>query len=465
MHSSKSGSVTGQHEVPTGASRLPPISRRRFNGLLAGTVPAMYAGSRAAEAYAAATPPDAGDFPRLSWQTDWPWWRGPQRNGHTSPECRLPTKFGESESVLWKVPLVGRGHSSPIVVGKAIYLSAADESRDTQSVTALSTSGETLWTQELNRGGFPEKNHPKNTEATPTLACDGERIVSSFFHHKGIHVTALDLQGQTLWQKRAGDFNPQRYEYGYAPSPIMYRQVVIVAAEHDGDSFIVALRRADGEEIWRIKRPPSISFSTPAIGRVAGRDQLMISGQDHIVAYDPLTGSQLWSAEGTTAATCGTMVWSGDIALASGGFPKAETIAVKADGSQKVLWKNPQRCYEQSMIVAPGSDDPATDYLYALTGNGIAFCWRVNDGKEMWKERLRGPVSASPILAGGNIYWANESGTMYVFAADPKKFTLVAENRIGEESMASPAVSGNRMYLRVARGQEDSRQEALYCIG
>ncbi len=241
----------------------------------------------------------------------------------------------------------------------------------------------------------------------------------------------------------------------------MYRQTVIIAAEHDGDSYLVALERATGKEVWRTPRPASISFSTPSIGRVAGRDQLMMSGQEVVAAYDPSTGKPLWQTPGTTYATCGTMVWAGDIALASGGYPKAETIAVRADGSGKVLWKNPQKCYEQSMIVVAHQGE---DFLYALTDNGVAFCWRASDGKEMWKERLRGPVSASPIVADNKIYWANEAGTLYIFQADPAKFNLVAENRVGEEAMASPAVSGNQLFLRVAKGQGKERREYLVCV-
>ena len=368
--------------------------------------------------------------------------------------------------MIFKAPIPGRGHSSPIVVGDAIYLTTSDEPAESQSVLALSrTTGEQLWIRPVSQGGFPERNHPKNTAATPTVACDGERVISTFFHHKGIHVTAMDTNGHEIWKRRVGDFNPRRYEYGYAPSPIFYRHTVIVAAEHDGDSYIVALRRIDGEEVWRTPRPRSISFSSPSIGRVAGKDQLMISGQEVVAAYDPATGKELWQAPGTTFATCGTMVWAGDVALASGGYPKAETIAIKADGSREVLWKNPQQCYEQSMIVFRSNETRPTDYLVALTDKGIAFCWRVSDGKEMWKQRLRGPVSASPILAGGHIYWANESGTMYVFEANPEAFTLIAENRIGSESMASPAVSRNQMFLRVATGSAATRTEQLYCIG
>ncbi len=413
---------------------------------------------------ASTLPTDSSDFPNIDWDNDWPWWRGPMRNGQVVANNSLPVKFSDDSHVVWRVPIPGRGHSSPVIVGDSIYLTTADEKSEVQSVLALDRkSGKPLWAQQLSQGGFPENNHAKNTEATPTPACDGQRLFATFFHHKAIHLTALDpKQGKTIWQKSVGVFNPKRYEYGYAPSPILYRQSVIVAAEHDGDSYIAAFRRDTGDELWRIKRPSSISFSSPSIGHVAGKDQLMISGQNMLVSYDPATGKQLWQAEGTTMATCGTAVWSGNIALASGGYPKSETIAVKADGSGQVLWKNAQKCYEQSMIVANTSGE---DYLYALTDQGIAFCWKVSDGREMWKHRLRGPVSASPILSGGNIYWANEVGTMYVFAADPTRFNLLAENHVGEESMASPAVSRNQIFLRVAAGSGDKRQESLVCIG
>ena len=151
------------------------------------------------------------------------------------------------------------------------------------------------------------------------------------------------------------------------------------------------------------------------------------------------------------------MVWHGDIVFASGGYPKAGTYAIRADGSGKVIWQNNQKCYEQSMIVVDG-------YVYALTDNGILYCWRGKDGQEMWRQRLAGPVSASPVLVGGLIYWDNEAGTFYVFKPNPERFESVAENRLGTEAFASPAVSGNELFLRVASGQKPNRQEFLYCI-
>lgn len=399
------------------------------------------------------------DFPKLSAKTDWPWWRGPSRNGVAASDAAPPTKWSNTENVTWKVPVPGRGHSSPIVVGDKIFLETADEAKKVQSVVAFDRkTGKQLWKTDLSTGGFPAKNHPKNTEASPTLASDGERLYAAFFHHEKLEATALDLMGKKVWQKTVGPFNPKTFEYGYAPSPTLYRETVIFSAEYDGDSAITALDRKTGNQVWRTKRQSMITFSTPIVAHVAGKDQLLISGAMQVASYDPANGNELWKTPGTTAATCGTMVWDGDIVFASGGYPKPETIAVKADGSAKVLWTNNQKCYEQSMLAVDG-------YVYGLTDNGIQFCWRGSDGREMWKERLKGPVSSSPVLAGGHIYQANELGTWWVFKPNPDKFDLVAENQLEGEAFPSPAVVGNQLFLRTAKGGGRGRQEMLYCIG
>ena len=399
------------------------------------------------------------DFPKLSVERDWPWWRGPSRNGVAASDATPPTKWSNTENVTWKTPVPGRGHSSPIVVGDKVFLETADEAKKVQSVVAFDRkTGKQLWKTDISTGGFPRANHPKNTEASPTLACDGERLYAAFFHHETLQATALDLNGKKVWQKTVGPFNPRQFEYGYAPSPTLYRETVIFSAEYDGDSAITALDRKTGDQVWRTKRQSSITFSTPVVAHVAGKDQLLISGANQVASYDPANGKQLWTTPGTTAATCGTMVWDGDIVFASGGYPKAETLAVKGDGSGTVLWKNNQKCYEQSMLAHNG-------YVYGLTDNGILFCWQGIDGKEMWKERLRGPVSSSPIIAGGNIYQANELGTCYVFKPNPEKFDPVAENQLGDEAFPSPAVVGGQMFIRTATRSGGKRQEMLYCLG
>jgi outer membrane protein assembly factor BamB len=398
-----------------------------------------------------------GDFPKLSSDQDWPWWRGPWRDGKTSASS-IPIEFSESKNVRWKAEVPGRGHASPVIVGNQVFLTTADEAKQVQSVLAYDrSSGASLWKTDVNQGGFPKNNHPKNTEASPTLACDGERLYVTFFNHEQIQFSILDLSGKILSQQNVLGFNPRSFEYGYAPSPTLYEDSVIIAAEYDGASFIVAIDRRTGKLLWKTPRKDGITFSTPIVVNLAGRDQLLISGSLQVSSYDPKTGKALWQVDGTTSATCGTMVWDGDVVFASGGFPKAETLAVKADGSQKVLWRNNQKCYEQSMMAYQG-------HVYALTDRGIAFCWQASDGREMWQQRLKGPVSASPILVGDKIYWANELGTMYVFRATPDKFELLAENQLGDESFASPAAVGNQLFLRVASTTGGRRQEMLYCI-
>ncbi len=391
-------------------------------------------------------------------QDDWASWRGPNANGIAKPGQNPPVRFSDQENVIWKVPVPGRGHSSPTLVGERIFLSTADEQKQIQSVLAFARGdGRPLWKTDLNQGGFP-KTHPKNTHATPTVACDGERVFATFHHHNKITLHTLDLNGKILWEKTVGPYHPRRFEYGYAPSPLLYEDLVIIAADVEQGGYLVAYARENGERVWKTNRPRMYSFSSPIVANVAGEDQLLISGCNGVASYNPETGNINWAVQGTTMATCGTMVWDGDLVFASGGYPKKETICVKADGTKQVMWKNKQKCYEQSMLATGG-------YVFAVDDNGVAHCWRARDGQEMWKERLSGPVSTSPILVGDRIYATNERGTTYVFKADPERFELLAENQLGTESFATPAFCENRIYARVAQGNGRSRQEYLYCLG
>lgn len=388
---------------------------------------------------------------------DWPWWRGPGRNGIAVEGQDIPTKWSESENVIWKAPVPGRGHSSPTVVGEQIYLATANESVSSQSVVAYARkTGKKLWETELNRGGFP-RTHPKNTHGTCSVAYDDGRLFVAFHHRDKVTLYCLDTAGKKLWQKVVGKFAPRQYEYGYAPSPVIYKGRVIASADYEGGGFIACYDR-DGKQLWKTARPRLLSFSSPVVANVAGKDQLLISGCEAVASYEPQNGKLNWAVNATTMATCGTVVWDGDLVFASGGYPKPQTVCVKADGSKKIVWSNNKKCYEQSMLAHNG-------YIYALTDRGLAYCWRAEDGREMWRARLEGPVSASPILVGDNIFVSVESGRTFVFKADPKRFTKVSTNKLGDSAFATPSVCGNRMYLRVAFGQRSNRQEFLYCIG
>ncbi|MFG0333755.1 MAG: PQQ-binding-like beta-propeller repeat protein [Maioricimonas sp. JB049] len=390
-------------------------------------------------------------------ENNWPWWRGPAGTGIAAAGQDPPIEWSENTNVRWKATVPGRGHSSPILVGNQIFLTTADEKDQTQSVVALDReTGELLWQTQLNRGGFAEKIHSKNTHATPTVACDGQAVYAVFPNHGRLQLAALTLDGEKLWEIDAGPFVPKKYEFGYGPSPLLHGGNVIVASEFE-QGFIAAFSTRDGSESWRIPRTDNTSYSSPIVARIAGREQMLISGADHVWSFDPLSGTLLWKEKGTTKATAGTVVWEGDVVFASGGFPEGQTIAIRADGSGEILWSNGVSCYEQSMIAANG-------YLYAVNDRGIAFCWNGLTGEEMWKKRLGGPISASPVLARGNIYATNEMGTTFVFRASPDEFRLVAENQLGDETFATPTICGGRIYMRVASSATGERIETLYCL-
>jgi outer membrane protein assembly factor BamB len=391
---------------------------------------------------------------------DWRTWRGPNLNGIAAAGQTPATEWSETKNIVWTTPVPGRGHSSPAIVGDRVFLTSADERSQSQAVVSFDRkTGKQLWLTPINQGAFPAQIHNKNTHASPTVVSDGDRLYASFCNHDVVQLVCLSLDGKLLWTKPAGAYRPNQYKYGYAPSPALYRDTVIVASESDTGSFLAAFRTSDGSEVWRTPRPNRISYSSPVVGHVAGRDQLLISGCELVSSYDPATGKPFWSAPGTASATCGTMIWEGDLVLASGGYPKKETICIKADGSGTVLWRNQEKCYEQSMLVHDG-------YVYAINDGGIALCWKADTGREMWKSRLPGgPVSASPVLANGNVYISNERGTTFVFKATPERFVAVAQNQLGDEAFASPAVVDSRIYQRVASSTRGGRQEFLYCIG
>lgn len=392
-------------------------------------------------------------------EDDWRVWRGPNANGVAAAGETPVIKWTESQNIRWKVPVPGRGHSSPIVVNDRVLLSTADEKKQIQSVLCFDrASGRQLWKTDVSQGKFAPKIHQKNTHASPTLASNGESVFVVFPQFDRVQLTALDLDGNQRWQIKAGGYLPIAYQFGYAPSPLLYQGKVIITSEYEKNGFIAAFDQQTGREVWRIKRPEKMNFSTPIVTRIAGQDQMLLSGNAKVSSFNPKNGDAIWSAPAMWIVSCGTMVWDKDLVFTSGGFPLKGTMAVKADGSGKVVWTNRVKCYEQSMLAYQG-------YLYAVDDNGIAYCWNAQTGKEQWKSRLGGKVSSSPILANNTIYLTNERGKTFVFRADPKKFELLAENQLGNEGFATPAICGDQIFHRAASSASGKRQEFLYCIG
>jgi hypothetical protein len=390
--------------------------------------------------------------------TDWPWWRGPERNGIAAADQDPPLTWSSTENVLWQVPVPGRGHGSVTVVGDQVFLATADEQADNQSVLCVDrNTGKQLWQTVVHDGGMERKSNKKASQASSTIACDGERLFINFLNSGAVYATALSRGGEKLWQTKITDFVEHQ---GYGSSPAIYDSLVIVSADSKGEGggAIAGLNRATGDIVWRHARPATPNYPSPIILNVAGRDQVFMTGCDLVSSFAPLTGEKLWEIVGATTECVTSTVTDGNLILTSGGYPKNHMSAVRADGSGKVVWENNVRVYVPSMLIHEGT-------IYGVTDDGIARCWEAATGKELWKERLGGTFSSSPVLVGKHIFAINEAGEGFVFKADPAKFELVAKNQLGDEVFATPTICGSRIYMRVAERRGDVRQEMLYCIG
>ncbi|MEP3482524.1 MAG: PQQ-binding-like beta-propeller repeat protein [Fuerstiella sp.] len=387
-------------------------------------------------------------------EDDWPWWRGANRDNVAQTGTNVPTEFGDSKNVIWKTNVPGQGHSSATVVADQIFLCSADQQQETQMVLSYDrATGKSLWNTTVHQGSLPGSGnmHPKSTHANGSPACDGQSVFATFLNGEQITLTSLSLDGQINWTKELGFFNAK---FGYAPSPCLYESLIIVSGDNRGGSFLAAVHRETGNIVWRIARSNQDTYSSATIVPFPAGDQLIISGDRKVISYNPNTAEENWTCEGTAQATCGTVVWWNNLVFASGGYPQRETIAVDINTGEKV-WSDEVKCYEQSMLVVG-------DHLYAVTDDGIAICRDAATGKRTWRERLAGPISASPVLVGNNIYATNEKGATWVFQADPKQYQQVAKNQLGTSGFASLSICGDRIY---ARTTNRANQGILYCIG
>lgn len=387
---------------------------------------------------------------------DWPWWRGTQHNGIASSEQHPPVEWSDSSNIVWKTPVPGRGHGSPIVVGDQVVLTAADHDRNVQSVLCFDrVNGRQLWESVVHEGGLDVKNNDKSSMASAAAACDGDRFFVNFLNGDSVYMTAVDRNGGKLWQTRlSGYVNHQ----GFGSSPLLYQHLVIGVSDNKGGGAIVAMNRESGEIVWKNDRPAKPNYSSPVIFNVAGKDQLFLTGCDLVSSFDPRTGKANWEIEGATTECVTTTITDGTHVFTSGGYPKNHISAVAADGSGKLIWENATRSYVPSLLTRDG-------YLYAVMDAGIAMCWKSNTGEEVWKGRLNGTFSSSPVMVGDLIYAANEEGQTFVFRASTEKLDIVSTNQLGTSVFSTPAICGSRIYNRVAFDQNGRRQEMLCCIG
>jgi outer membrane protein assembly factor BamB len=387
--------------------------------------------------------------------SDWPWWRGPTRDGIAVADQAPPLHWSRSENVLWRSPVPGRGHGSPTVVGNQIFLATADYEKQTQSVICYDReSGRRLWRTNVHRGGFIEGGHKKSNLGSATVASDGHRIFINFLNSGAVYTTALNSAGEQLWQTRISDFSLHQ---GFGSSPAVYGSLVIVSADNKGGGALAAMDRSSGKILWQQPRPRKANYTSPIILQAAGREQLLLTGCNLVSSFDPETGRRLWEIEGSTTECVTSIVTDGELVFTSGGYPKQHVSAVRADGSGEVVWEKNIRVYVPSMLVHDG-------HIFLVTDSGIARCWESQSGNELWRGRLGGTFSASPILVGEHIFATNEEGETFIFRANPEKFELVAKNKLGEDVLATPAICDSRIFMRVAQRVNGQRGEFLYCI-
>lgn len=399
---------------------------------------------------------DGKSSKNLQQQQDWPSWRGPWLNGHAAPDQEPVENWGEDQNILWRVSVPGKGHGSPIVVGDAVYLATSMDEEEVRAVLCFDrATGERRWMCPVHIGKAVPPRNKKGTQASSTPACDGERIYINFLHDGAMYASAISLSGEVLWQTRICDYVVHQ---GYGSSPVLCEQLVIVSADNKSGGAIAGLDRATGKVVWKRDRPEMPNYPSPVILETSGARQLLMTGCELVTSLDPLTGNVNWEIEGATTECVTSTITDGQLIYTSGGYPKNHISAVRSDGSGKVEWENGVRVYVPSMLVKDGM-------LFGVTDAGVAMCWVAATGEEVWKGRLGGTFSASPVLVGDRIYVSNEAGETFVFAASNKKFQLIAKNQLGNTCFASPAICGGQIFYRGANSTNETREEFLCLIG
>ena len=385
---------------------------------------------------------------------DWPWWRGPARDGSADPAQSPPREWDETKNVAWKSPILGRGYGSVCLSGSKLFYLTSEEESGSQTLVCLDRlTGQRQHETVVHASGGMRKN-ARSTAASTTPATDGKLVFVTLPNSDAIWLTAVRQDGAIAWQVRVSDYVEHQ---GYGASPALYQDLVIVSSDNKAGGVIAAYLRASGELVWKRDRPKLPNYPSPILLRASGRDQVVVTGCDRITSLDPKTGDTLWETEGATTECVTSTVTDGKRIFTSGGYPRNHMSAVLADGSKTKVWENDNRLYVPSPLYRDGT-------LYGVLDAGIAMAWDSETGKELWKQRLGGTFSASPVLVGDLIYATNEAGETFLFRADPKRFESLGKVQLGREVFATPVISGGAIYYRCTEAGEGERREMLYCI-
>lgn len=390
-----------------------------------------------------------GDAPKY-----WPFWRGPSMQGLVQG-TGYPSTWSDSENVLWRVEVPGRGHSSPIVWADRIFLTTAAADGSSRSVLCFRRAdGKLLWERTVP-GAPAERLYPKNSYASSSPTTDG-RLVYAYFGNAG--VVAVDFSGTIVWHVA---FGPVSLYHGPGGSPVLYKDRLILYQEQrlmeraatTAPGFMVALDARTGRELWRQTRTPQPGWGTPLPIRAGDRDEIIVSSSRRIEGVDPATGNLLWYSTGNTFEVIPMPVAGHGFVYCSSGRA-GPTFAVRPGGSgdvtaSHVAWSTPKG---SSFVPSPLL---LGDYLYTVNDMvSVVTCHHAKTGEVVGQLRLgeakREGFSASPVAVEGRIYFTNDEGETFVLNPAPD-FRLLHVNRIGEQTLASPALVDGRWYIRTAR--------------
>jgi outer membrane protein assembly factor BamB len=404
----------------------------------------------------------------------WPQWRGPQGTG-VSRTATPPTEWSETKNVRWKVEVPGRGSGTPVVWGDRLYVLTAvpvGVAADAQH-TALGgkplvahryvvlaidrKTGKTIWEQTAREEAPHEASHPQNgTWASPSAIVDGEHVIASF-ESRGLY--AYDMTGKLVWQKDLGD-KRMRSTFGEGSTPALYGNTLVIVWDHQGESFVAALNKRTGDEIWRKARTEIDTWATPLVTPVNGKPQVIVPAMNKITSYDLATGDVVWESAGLTMNVIPTPVTDGTFAFLMSGFrgnsAKAIRLAdAKGDitGTPAVAWSMDRDTpYVPSPLLYDG-------ILYFLkTNNGLLTAVDAKTGTPHYQAARIDAIPnvfASPVGAAGRVYIPGREGTTVVLRHGPK-LEVLAVNELSDGFDASPALVDGEIFLR--------GRKYLYCI-
>jgi outer membrane protein assembly factor BamB len=418
---------------------------------------------------------------------NWPQWRGPSGNG-VSGEVGIPLKWGLDENIRWKARLGGVSVSSPVVwedrafvtsqVGRGLLrggshptLARGEQEADERPLGLLNGTAETqevhflveafdvrsggrLWQFKLPaEGNFPEV-HSKHNMSSSSPVTDGEMVYAWFATGQ---IVALNMKGELVWKRHLGlEVSPFVINWGHGSSPALYQDLLYLQCYHLPASYLLALDKKTGKEVWRIDRGKGVhSHSTPFVARKESGDELIINSTSGVNAYNPLSGGPIWHFDDEVRYAIPAPSYGNGILYMSRGYRSGPYLAIRTGGSgdvsqSHVLWRVPSGAPYISSILF------YQDLVYMANGLGIVTCVDGESGKKVWQQRVGGIYSASPVAGEGRVYLLNESGETVVLQAgrDPK---ILSRNSIDERVVASPAISNGKFFIRT--------DTHLVCVG